>query len=271
MKLLRKIWAFYKRDFQIRLTYRFGFLSEIIRTAALFVSFFFIGKLVTGAGPHPALAAYGGDYFRFVLLGVILSTFMHAALSGATQTIGFERGQGTLEAVLLTPTPLAVLLIGKTLWELTQVTLKAAAYLLLGILLLGVRLPEANWTAASAVVLLTVAIFLGLGLISAGFFLVTREGSPIEVILGWSSQFLAGVYFPVAILPGWLKEVSAWMPFTYSLEAARKTLLGGIPAEGIARELAVLLAFSLVILPAGLGFFRWAFRKARLQGTLGFN
>ena len=271
LRFLRKIWAFYKRDFQIRLTYRFGFFSEIIRTAALFVSFFFIGRLVTGAGPHPALAVYGGDYFRFVLLGIVTSGFMGTSLGSVNRILSFERGQGTLEAILLTPTPFTLLAIGKTLSELSLLTLKAAIYLLIGAFLFRIDFSGANWVAAIPTLVLTVGVFLGLGMFSAGYSLITRESSPIEGWVGWSSQFLAGVYFPVAILPEGLRQIAGWLPFTYALEAVRKSLIQGVSLEEISGDLIVLFGFSLLILPLGLAFFRWAFRKARLHGTLGFN
>lgn len=271
MRVLRKIWAFYKRDFQMKLTYRFGFFSEIVRTAALFVSFFFIGKLVTGAGPHPALAAYGGDYFRFVLLGIVLSGIMGTSLGSIHRILGFEKGQGTLEAILLTPTPFMLLAIGKTLSELSLVTLKAAIYLLIGAFLFRIDFSGANWMAVLPVLVLTAGVFLGFGMISAGFFLVTQEASPIESLVGWTSQFLAGVYFPVAILPEWLRQIAGWLPFTYALDAARKSLIQGVSLGAISRDLLVLSGFSVLILPLGFAFFRWAFQKARLQGTLGFS
>lgn len=271
MKLLRKIWAFYKRDFQIKLTYRFGFFSEIVRTASLFVSFFFIGRLVTGAGPHPALAAYGGDYFRFVLLGIVSSGFMGTSLGAVNRIIGFERGQGTLETILLTPTSLTALAIGKTLWELTSVTLKAALYLFIGTFLFRIDFSGANWLALLPTLVFTTIIFFGFGLFSAGYSLVTRESSPIDSLLSWGSQFLAGVYFPVALLPGPLRQISDWLPFTYALEAVRKSLIQGVGLGEISQDLIVLSGFSLAILPLGLVFFRWAFQKARLQGTLGLN
>lgn len=270
-RLLRKIWAFYKRDFQIRLTYRFGFFSEVIRTASLFVSFFFIGRLVTGAGPHPALTVYGGDYFRFVLLGIVSSGFMSISLGSVNRILWSERGQGTLEAILLTPTPFLSLAIGKTLWELTLVTLKAAIYLLIGTFLFRIDLSGANWLAAIPAMVLTVGVFLGLGMISAGYSLVTRESSPIEPLIGWSSKFLAGVYFPVAILPEELRQIANWLPFTYALEAVRKSFIQGVSFSDLSREFTVLLGFSLVLLPLGLLFFRWAFKQSRLHGTLGLN
>ena len=202
--LLPKLWAFWKRDWQLALTHRYTFLIEIARICALFVSFFFVGRLFTELGPHPALEAYGGDYFRFVFVAVAFGGFMSTALSSVTQTIGFERGNGTLEVILLTPTSFSTVAIGRALSSLVLLTGKVVIYVLIGIFVFGADLSHANWVTAIPVLALTVTTFLGLGLVSGGFFLVTREASPLEPILGWASRFLAGVYFPVAVYPtGW--------------------------------------------------------------------
>ena len=256
--MLRKLWAFYKRDLQLASTYRFSFFYDLFRTAGLFISFFFIGKLV------------GGDYFRFVLVGIVSSGFMGTALSGLNQTLSFERGHGTLETILLTPTSLTAVAFGKILGELTLVTLKAGSYIFLGSLLFHVDLSQANWVAFTLVTLLTVATFLGLGMISAGFVLVWREVSPLELFFGGISRFLGGVYFPVTVFPNWLKGVASWMPFTYALEAVRKSLIQGFPLAALGQELKALLGFSLFFIPVGYFFFRRAWSEARRQGSLGF-
>ena len=257
--MLRKVWAFYKRDLQMALTYRFSFFYGLLQTTALFLSFFFIGKLV------------GGDYFRFVLVGIVFSGFMGTSLGGLSQTLSFERGHGTLETILLTPTSFTAVALGKIFWELTAVSLRAGIYVLVGIYLFKVDISQANWVAFIPVTVLTVTTFLGLGMISAGFLLIWRETGPLEFLIGGLSRFLAGVYFPVTVFPGWLKGVASWMPFTYALEAVRKSLIQGASLTALRQELAVLLGFSLFFIPVGYFFFRRAWSEARRQGSLGLQ
>ena len=271
MSTLRKLWAFFKRDWQLALTYRYTFLIEVAQTFALLLSFFFIGRLFTGTGPHPLLAPYEGDYFRFVLLGIVFTGFMSTAMGSPSRTIGFERGNGTLQVILLTPTSFTTVALGKTLWDVSLLTGKVAIYLLAGAFLFRADLSHANWFAIAPVVALTVSVFLGLGMLSAGFFMVTRESAPFGIVFGWASRFLAGVYFPIAIFPEWMRQLSAWLPLTYTLEAVRKSLITGAPVQAIAKELTVLLGFCVLLLPAGILFFRWALDQTRRQGGLGFE
>lgn len=268
MRTCRKLWAFYKRDWQLALTYRVAFLLDVAQTAALFASFFFIGKLFSPMAAHPSLATYGGDYFRFVFVGIAFSGFMSTAQSTVTQAVAFERGHGTLEAILLTRTSMTTVAIGRTLAHLSIFAVKVTLYLLAGVVLLGADLSQANWIALLPILALTVTTFLGLGMVSGGFFLLTREIIPLELVLGWASRFLAGVFFPVTLLPGWLQQISHWLPLTYSLEAIRGSLILGTPLRDLMTELGVLLAFSALLLPVGFLFFQWALVEAKRSGRL---
>jgi ABC-2 type transport system permease protein len=191
-----KIWAFYKRDVLLAASYRFSFLMDLARTFFFLLSFFFIGRLVDQGAPGGVLAPYGGDYFRFVLLGVVMSGFMGTALGAISETISFEQSNGTLEAIFLTPTSLTALAAGKILWRLTAIGLKAAMLLLVGVFIFHVNFSQAAWGPVIVVTLLTVTAFTGIGFLSAGCLLAWRESGPLERLADGVSRFLGGVYFP---------------------------------------------------------------------------
>lgn len=258
--MFRKSWAFYKRDWQLARAFRFNVLLAPLQTFASLLPFFFIGKIVKD-----------GNYFQFVLLGVAFSRFMSVTLGGFKRMITFERRHGTLGAILSTPTSLRAMALGRTLWDLTAVVTQVAVYLLVGSLFFHADLSGANWAASLPVIALTVGTFLGLGMILAGFSLLWREGVPLEFLFGGISRFLAGVYFPVGILPGWLQAVSQCLPLTYTLEAIRKSLVEGASLSALGKELGILLVFSVVLVPAGWLFFRWSLNETRRQGTLEFD
>lgn len=268
--MLAKIWAFQRKEWQVGLTHPVSALLRFGRGVALLVSLYFVGKLFSGTTPSQ-LAPYGGDYFRFVLLGLVFSQLMSSAQGSLSRTIRTEGFQGTLEVILLTPTSFRLLALSKALWDLGVVSLKGGLYLLAGLLLFGADLSRIDWAAAGLTALLTVSTFLGIGLFSAGLVLLLKEASPLDNLLGGLSRFLSGVYFPVAVFPEWVQSVSAAVPLTYSLEAARKAVIQGAGPGELLPELTVLLLLSAVLLPVGHAFFRWSFDRARAAGTLGFE
>ncbi len=78
---------------------------------------------------------------------------------------------------------------------------------------------------------------------------------------------LSGVVYPVSVLPGWL-QVGSWvLPHTYALEALRLTLLQGAPLSQVAPQLGALVLFTIGILPLSFLFFRYAVRRAMVEGS----
>ncbi len=270
MLIIAKLYAFLLRDWRLARSYRMNFFFDIVQTLTLFLSFFFIGKLIL---PQAAVrgAVIGGNYFRYVFLGIAFSAYMTAALGSVSDAIGFERGYGTLEAILVTPTSFPTIAVAKALWEMALVTVKVGFYLLLGVFVFKTDLSHARWIPTVLTLGLTIGTFLGIGLFSAGLQLLTREGNPLDSFLGWTSRFLGGAYFPTSVLPLWLTKVSAWLPLTYTLAAVRKSLIAGEGVNAIRPELAVLAAFAIVFLPLGALFFGWSFKQARHQGQLGMT
>lgn len=79
---------------------------------------------------------------------------------------------------------------------------------------------------------------------------------------------MAGVYYPVAVLPGWLQGLSQLLPLTYALEGMRNALLLGYTAYDSRFEIMALLCFSVVLLPVAFLSFHFAVKRARAEGSL---
>jgi ABC-2 type transport system permease protein len=86
--------------------------------------------------------------------------------------------------------------------------------------------------------------------------------------VGAVATFFGGVYFPVEVLPGWLRPVSALLPMTYGLRAVRLAVLQGAGVGEIAGDLLALAVFCLILVPLALAGFRYAMYRARVDGSL---
>lgn len=264
----RILLAFLVRDARIQLSYRLEFVLNAFSILSSVATFYFVARLF-GAAAAPALAGYGGDYFAFVLIGIAFSTYQGVGLRSLAASIRQEQYLGTLESVLAAPVRLPVFLIASAQWDFLYATLEVALYLGAGVLLFGQRFPGADLPAALLMLSLSLAAFLSIGILSAAFILRFKRGDPIAWLVGAASELLGGVYFPVDILPGWLRRLSALAPMTHSLEGLRRALLQGAGPAGVARPALALAAFTAVALPAGVLLFRRALDAARRDGTLG--
>jgi ABC-2 type transport system permease protein len=185
-----------------------------------------------------------------------------------SSAIRSEQTQGTLETVLVTPTRLETVLFSSALWHFFLSSLRVALHLLIGVLLFGAQLGRPHVGTVLLTLFLSIAAFGGLGILSASFVMVVKRGDPVNFVLASLSSLLSGVYYPVAVLPGWLQAVSGLLPMTYSLRAMRMALLECASPAQVAQELGLLALFTLLVLPAALLAFRWALRRARVEGSL---
>lgn len=198
---LRKVGYFLRRDILSNLSYRLGFILEVLAIMFFVGGFFFVGRLVTPAN-LPALAEFGGDYFSFVLVGVALIGFQYAALSSFSEVIRLGQVTGTLEAMLVTPTRLGTVLTGSALSSFLSAAVRVLLYLALGALVFGARLGGADLPTALLVLVLAVLAESGFGLLSAAFIVVLKRGDPVNFLLSGTATLLGGVYYPLSVLPG---------------------------------------------------------------------
>lgn len=229
--------------------------------------FYFLSRLL-GKSVAPYLTSYGGDFFSFLLIGIAFSRYLYVGLNGFATSIRNEQLVGTLEAMIATPTSLSVIITFSSLWKFLFASLNILVYLLLGTILFGVDLSRANILAALIIVVLTTATFSSLGIISASFIMVFKRGDPINWLVGNLSILLGGVYYPITILPQWLQKFSYLLPLTYSLRAVRKALLQGHSIRSLSSDVMALLIFSAFMIPVSLFVFKYAVRKAKIEGSL---
>ena len=87
--------------------------------------------------------------------------------------------------------------------------------------------------------------------------------------LAWAAIFIlapvSGVYYPIAVLPGWLQPVASALPSAHVFEGMRGVLLEGTFAWGHFWSALMLDGFYLCL---GAFVFRLAVRHARVHGRL---
>jgi ABC-2 type transport system permease protein len=260
--------AFLKKDLQVATSYRLAFLMQLLGIGFTLALFFFLSRLID-ATMNPYLGPYGGDYFSFVLIGVAVSNYLSTGLNAFSGRIRDEQVLGTLEAVLATPTRFSTFLLSSSLWSFLWASFQVLAYIVLGVLFFRLELRDPRFGTALLFLALTVVAFSSLGLLAASFILVLKRGNPVNWFFTSLSRLLGGVYFPVAVLPGWLQKTAKVIPLTYSLEGMRMALLSGKGIGSLRTEFLALVAFTAASLVVGVAAARFAIGRARRDGTLG--
>ena len=259
--------AFLKRDVSVALSYRLSFALQIFGIFFSVASFYFLSRLF-GAALVPQLQQYGGDYFSFVLIGLAFSSYLGLSLSNFSSSIREGQTTGTLEIMLLSPTRLSAILVSSSLWSYVMTTINVIIYLVVGALVFGFNVSNANFLTAFVMLVLSIASFSGIGILSAAMVLVVKKGDPISWVFGGASSLLAGVFYPISVLPNWLTPLSHVLPLTYALDGMRLAMLRGYSLYQVRLDILVLLGFALVLTPISFWAFRAALRRAKKEGSL---
>jgi ABC-2 type transport system permease protein len=263
---LTRMGVLFRRDLSLELSYHFQFAVRVFQMFMFTTSLFFISKLVNNP---PELQRYGGRYFEFVVVGLIVVLFVNLGIGSFTNSISDEQRAGTLEIVLASPTGLATLLAGSFLTPLLLTVTQTTLYLTTAILLFRAHIPLSGLPLALPLLALTVLSFCALGVMSASFIILTKRGDPISLVAVQAGTLFAGVFFPTSVLPGPLEAVTRFVPAYYGLDGLRAVLLTGAGLGEVRNDLLWLTVFAVVLVPVSLWTFGRAIRAARVTGTLG--
>jgi ABC-2 type transport system permease protein len=210
----------------------------------------------------------GIDPFSWLLVGLAFQYYFTAALFSFSAKIRNEQLLGTLEAMLVSPTPTSVVIFSSAAWDFTYGAIRVVAYLLFAKLLFGVHLHASSLGTLALGIVLTLLSSAGLGILSASFVLYFKRGDPVNFFLSALTGLFGTVLFPAQKLWPSIQWISAWLPVTSSLAVVRGALLQGKPFHELRHEILHLLGFTVVLVPLGLILSRFAIRKAKREGTL---
>lgn len=264
---MKLAWAFFKRDVAIAYSYRAAFFAHFIGNVLILAMLYYVGKTV-GPQSLPALARYGGNFLAFVLIGVALTDCVMVSLAGFGVQVREAQTTGTLEATLMSPVRLSVILVCSSLWNYFLCAVRFLLYLLVGGSLFGLSLGRANLLSAAVVFILTVLCFMGLGILWAGIVLVIKRGEPVMGAGGLVLLMFGGVLFPTSLLPSWIQTTARLIPLNPALDGMRFALLQGYDLKQLQGVLITLSIFSAVLLSAGILGFNAAVQMGRKTGSL---
>lgn len=264
-KLLDKMRAIVRRDLLIAIRYRTGFAITTLGALTEMAAFYYLSRAV-GPGFRPD----GMDSFAFLLVGTGFYTFLVVGINSFLTTVQEAQQTGTLEVLMTTATPPPVLVFLSAMSSFAGKTLTMLFYIAGGLILFRVPVHNPNIAGCAVVFLLSIGIAVAIGIMAAAVQLAIQKGSAVVWLLGSAVWFLTGTLFPVSVLPKALRSLSVLIPITHSLEGMRMALLRGASFPLLSREIAILSAFCVVLLPLALIVFSRTLRRARLNGTLSF-
>jgi ABC-2 type transport system permease protein len=204
-----------------------------------------------------------------LLIGAVIWAYLGIIFEILTETVAWERWEGTIEYTFMAPLARPVHLAGMGLFAIAYALVRAV--LLFGVVaaFFELEMPQADFVAALVVLGVASVSFVGIGMMTAVLPLISPEkGTQLGFIAQGILLVVSGVYYPVDVLPGWMQAIATISPATYALDGIRDAILEGDGVTAMWDELWPLLVIGVVSVPLGLEVFRRGERYAKRHGKL---
>jgi ABC-2 type transport system permease protein len=204
-----------------------------------------------------------------LLVGAVIWAYLGIIFEILTETVAWERWEGTIEYTFMAPLSRPVHLFGMGVFAIGYGVVRAV--LLFGVVaaFFSLHLPNADYVAALVLLVVASVSFIGIGMMTAVLPLISPEkGTQLGFVAPGVLLVVSGVYYPVSVLPGWMQALARISPATYALRGCRRAILDGTGLGSLWAEIWPLLVIGAVSVPLGLWVFRTGERYAKKHGKL---
>lgn len=254
--------AIVKRDFLVFFSYRIRFLSEIVAAALGVALFYYVSRLVSGG-----LFETSDDYFAYAVVGLAVLEVLTACLVVMPMALRHELLAGTFERSLVSAFGPIPSLLAMALFPFLSALVSAAITIAVAAIAFGMPVELSTAPLALPAAVLGFVAFLPFAvLITAIVFVIKQVGAGAGLLVTCLS-LVAGVVFPVALLPDWIEWLAHVQPLTPALDLVRHFVVGS-PIDSVWESILGLAAFAAVLFPLSILALQTCLRYAQRQGTV---
>jgi ABC-2 type transport system permease protein len=259
---LEAMWAILRRDAILFMSYRTQLVSQVLSPLFAVALFYYISHLLGARSFHSP-----GGYFGYVIVGLVIVEILTLSLGIMPMSVRQELVSGTIERFLVSAHGPVNGILGTMLFPLCNAFFSGFLTLVLATAVFGLPLAATSLLAVP-VALLGVVAFMPFALFLVAVVLAFKQVAGASQFIVSGIAIVGGLYFPIALLPGWIRWASEAQPFTPATDLMRHLLVGSPLAQPAGVELLKLVGFSAVLLPAGLMLLRASIRYGQRSGTI---
>src|SRR5579883_1152532 len=267
LREVKASYAFIERNFNLSKRYFAWEIVFMVYSVVQALSILYIGDSMGQGGT--VAAGKLSHVILFLAIGALLWSYLSTVFEVISETITWERWEGTIEYTLMAPVSRLTHLVGSSLFGILYSLLRTV--IILGILGLffHIDLSHANALSAGVVIVLSSLSFMGIGIMAAVLpLLFTERGAQMTYVISAALLLVSGVYYPVGVLPGWMQVIGTVSPANYALESIRGAVMNGRSVVDLWPDVWPLLVIGAVTIPLGLAVFQRAERYAKRTGKL---
>jgi len=211
------------------------------------------------SGPVVLQAVLGGG-----VLGMWGNTLYSSGWS-----ISYDRYNGTLEPLMISPTHMMDVIAGRAVWHTIIGLSNAVLVFVVAEIMFETSLTLENPLLFFLVLVMTLFSLAAIGLIFSAFFVLTRTSSVLMSSLEFPIYVVSGALFPVSILPAWASWISLGLAPSWGVEAMRSVAFGGFVTGDLLTDVGMMVLLIAIYLVLAAVLFHMIERNVRNHGSMG--
>ena len=182
----------------------------------------------------------------------LMVTGIMATASGFAE----DREKGLYRRLALTPLKRQTLMAGQILHRYFVIIVQTLLILAVGTLAFKIKI-SGNYFWFWLVMTFGALCFLSIGFALTALIRSARSATPICMTVFFLLMFLGGLFFPINIMPDFLKTIANALPATNLNDAMRMIMLQGAAIGDVWKELLIVVGWTIGCLVLAIKFFRW--------------
>jgi ABC-2 type transport system permease protein len=252
-----------RRDLTVFLSYRLRFVTQLLSAFFSITVFHFLSRLV-----HARPFATPDAYYAYAVVGLLILAVLNSTLQAPPTMVRQELVAGTFERLFLSAFGPIGSLISMLLFPFCYALLNALMLLVFAGVVFGLPVHWSTLALAIPFGVLGAASFLPFGVGLLALVIVAKQVASGATWVVAGISLIAGLYFPISLLPDSIRWLSKVQPFTAATDLLRHVMIRGAPPIDVWGDLAKLVGFTAVLLPVSVWVLGRALEYGRRRGTL---
>jgi len=194
LREVRASYAFIERNFNLSKRYLGWEVVFLTYSVVQALAILYTGDSIGGQGAaSPAHSRALGRTILFLAVGALVWSYLSTVFEAISETITWERWEGTIEYTLMAPISRVTHLVGSSAFSIIYSLMRTSLILIVLGLFFHIDLSHANPASTLVVVLLGSFSFMGIGIMAATLpLLFTERGAQMTFVVSDSAAVDAG-------------------------------------------------------------------------------
>lgn len=217
-------------------------------------------RAISGSMPRiqineETLQSYNLRAIDYLVPGILAMSLMQLGLF-AVAPIVVDRENKVLKRLGATPLKRSTMIMSTVVFNLIVAMLQAALIIIIARLVFDVPI-LGNWFYMIGFIILGTLTFLSMGYMLSAFAKNQQTLMPLIMAVQFPMMFLSGIFFPLEMMPGFMRPIMDAMPLTYLADSLRQIMVESSALHSHIVNLAVLGGWFVVSLILAVRFFKW--------------